>query len=191
MRCIQLFFDGACEPVNPGGIGAYGFAAFDEGREAYGEGGVVCFGERWCTNNYAEYAGLVKALEWALAGGFDCVSAFGDSQLVVRQMLGLYAVRAPNLKPLHERALELSRGFKRFSISWVPREESSRADYYSKRAYCDFLKSRPDLRERYARWLATERQLELLRRLGVEVECLTKAEASRLIKKALANRGET
>ncbi|MGC9130838.1 MAG: ribonuclease HI [Pyrobaculum sp.] len=184
MNCLKIFFDGACEPVNPGGVGAYGFAVFDGEREVYGEGGVVCVGERWCTNNYAEYSALVKALEWALSNGVECVAVYGDSQLVVRQVVGEYAVRAPHLKPLYERALELAGRFKRFSITWVPRGENSRADYYSKRAYCDYLKARPDLRERYSRWLATGRQLAALRRLGVDADvCLTRAEASRLIRR--------
>jgi len=183
---LKLFFDGACEPVNPGGVGAYGFAAYEDGREVYGEGGVVCVGRKHCTNNVAEYTALIKAMEWALATGAQEVEVYGDSQLVVRQMLGLYQVRALHLKPLYERAVELSRRFRRFSIGWVPRGQNVRADYYSKKAYCDFLKAQPEARRRYAKWLAAEKQVALLKSLGVEdAECLSKTEASKLIRRLL------
>lgn len=186
--CLDLFFDGACEPVNPGGVGSYGFAAFKNGEEVYGEGGVVCAGERWCTNNYAEYMGLIKGLEWALAAGESCLNVYGDSQLVVRQMLGVYQIKAEHLKPLYKHAVELSQRFTKFSIGWVPRERNARADYYSKKAYCDFLKTHPELRERYAAWLATDRQKALLDKFGIEADCLSKKEASKLIEKILKRR---
>jgi Ribonuclease HI len=113
---MQLFFDGACEPVNPGGIGAYGFVVYEGNREVYGEGGVVCVGGALCTNNVAEYTALIKAMEWALAAGAREVEVYGDSQLVVRQMLGVYQVRAPHLKPLFEKAVELSRRFENLPL---------------------------------------------------------------------------
>jgi ribonuclease HI len=52
----------------------------------------------------------------------------------------------------------------------VPQGENSRADYYSKRAYCDYLKARPELRERYCRRLAAERQPAALRQLGADAD---------------------
>jgi ribonuclease HI len=186
---LKLFFDGACEPVNPGGVGAYGFAVYEDDREIHGEGGIVCVGGRQCTNNVAEYTALIKAMEWALSAGAAEVKVYGDSQLVVRQMLGVYQVKAPHLVPLYEKAMELSRQFRKFSISWVPREQNARADYYSKKAYCDFLKTHPEVRQLYARRLATERQVALLKKLGVEdAECLPRREASRLIERLLSRR---
>jgi ribonuclease HI len=186
----QLFFDGACEPVNPGGIGAYGFAVYEDDREIHGEGGVVCVGGWQCTNNVAEYTALIKAMEWALSAGAAEVETYGDSQLVVRQMLGVYQVKAPHLVPLYEKAVELSRRFRKFSIGWVPRERNARADYYSKKAYCDFLKTHPEVRRLYAGRLATERQVALLKRLGAEdAECLPRREALRLIERLLSRRG--
>jgi Ribonuclease HI len=183
---LRLFFDGACEPVNPGGVGTYGFAAYEDDREVHGEGGVICVGGRYCTNNVAEYTALIKALEWALSMGASEVEVYGDSQLVVRQMLGIYQVKASHLVPLYEKAMELTRQFRKFSIGWVPRERNVRADYYSKKAYCDFLKAHPEARQRYAKWLASERQAALLKKLGVKnAECLSKAEASKLIKNLL------
>ncbi|EQD47952.1 ribonuclease H [mine drainage metagenome] len=56
----------------------------------------------------------------------------GDSQLVIRQSTGEYAVRTAHLKPLHLRLMELTRGFDRVRFRWVPREQNQRADGLSK-----------------------------------------------------------
>jgi len=187
--CVVVYFDGACEPVNPGGVGSYGFVAYRENNFLHGEGGVACVGERWCTNNYAEYTALIKALEWSLSRRWECVEARGDSQLVVRQIEGLYQVRSHTLKTLYERALQLAERFSTFRITWVPRYKNREADRYSKEAYCKYLQADPHIRERYVKHLATERQIAILKRLGIEPSpCLSKREASQLIEKTLGGR---
>lgn len=58
------------------------------------------------TNNQAEYAGLLHALTW-LKGHQPFPSAahlYSDSELIVRQMTGLYKVKSPLLSPLHAQA---------------------------------------------------------------------------------------
>ncbi|MFN3804961.1 MAG: ribonuclease HI [Pyrobaculum sp.] len=128
MDCLEIYFDGACQPD---GVGTYGFVITRGGRKLYGEGGVAC--PKDCTNNYAEYTALVKALEKALELGADCIHIFGDSQLVVRQIAGLYKVRAPHLKPLYARARELLQKFRHHEVSWVPRGKNREADRYARR----------------------------------------------------------
>ena len=68
------------------------------------------------TNNVAEYAGLLDALEFADAEGAREVEIVSDSELLVKQMLGVYRVKHPNLVPMHARAKMLVRKFAKFSI---------------------------------------------------------------------------
>ncbi|MFN7105775.1 MAG: reverse transcriptase-like protein [Pyrobaculum sp.] len=131
MDCLEVYFDGAREPD---GVGTYGLVVTREGKELYGEGGIACAKEPYCTNNYTEYIALVKALEKALELEASCVYIYGDSQLVVRQIAGLYKVKAPHLKPLYDKAIELLQNFQHYEVTWVPREKN-RADRYTKEAY--------------------------------------------------------
>ena len=79
------------------------------------------------TNNVAEYRALIAGLECARDLRVERVAVRLDSQLLVRQVLGEYRVRAPGLKPLFRRAVELIEGFD-LTVSHVPREENTVAD---------------------------------------------------------------
>lgn len=80
------------------------------------------------TNNVAEYAGLVEALAVAKDEGADEVEIVSDSELLVKQMLGVYRVKHPNLVPMHAKAKTLTRGFRRFSIRHTLRAGNKDAD---------------------------------------------------------------
>ncbi len=80
------------------------------------------------TNNIAEYSGLLEALSLALAEGANEVEIVSDSELLVKQMLGVYRVKHPNLIPLYARAREMVRRFKRFSIRHTLRAGNKDAD---------------------------------------------------------------
>lgn len=80
------------------------------------------------TNNVAEYYALLAALDAAAAQGITALRIRSDSELLVRQMQGRYKVKSPELKPLHERAMKMSRGFGYFTIEHVPREMNRDAD---------------------------------------------------------------
>ncbi len=80
------------------------------------------------TNNYAEYSGLVAALEYALAHGYKALKVLSDSELLVRQMKGIYKVRNEGLRPLYERAQSLARQLDWFRIDHVRREQNREAD---------------------------------------------------------------
>jgi len=56
------------------------------------------------TNNVAEYYALIAALDYAVANGIKRLRVQSDSQLIVNQIKGLYKVKHPDLRPLHERA---------------------------------------------------------------------------------------
>jgi len=80
------------------------------------------------TNNVAEYYALIAALDYAAASGIRRLRVFSDSQLIVNQIKGLYKVKHPDLRPLHERARKQAAALETFSIQYVPREQNRDAD---------------------------------------------------------------
>ncbi|MFW6061539.1 MAG: ribonuclease HI family protein [Planctomycetota bacterium] len=80
------------------------------------------------TNNVAEYNGLLVGLQQALALGAKRARVYSDSQLMVRQINGQYRVKNAGLRPLYNKALQLSRQFESFSIDHVRREQNAEAD---------------------------------------------------------------
>src|SRR6202142_3886331 len=80
------------------------------------------------TNNFAEYQGLIAALEYALANGPKALKLISDSELLVRQIKGIYKVKNPTLRDLHGRAKELIAQLDWFSIGHALREHNREAD---------------------------------------------------------------
>jgi ribonuclease HI len=80
------------------------------------------------TNNVAEYRALLLALKRAQERGAADVAIASDSLLLVQQMLGRFKVKAEHLKPLVAEAFRLAKGFRRFAIRHVRREENRMAD---------------------------------------------------------------
>lgn len=74
------------------------------------------------TNNVAEYYALITALDYVTSHDIRALRVRSDSQLLVRQMQGIYKVKSAELRPLHERALKLARNLDYFAIEYVPRE---------------------------------------------------------------------
>ena len=86
------------------------------------------------TNNVAEYAGLIEALLIAKQEGATEVDVISDSLLLVNQMLGTYRVKHPNLIPLYNKAVRLTREFRRFSIRHTLRAGNKEADRLANQA---------------------------------------------------------
>ena len=80
------------------------------------------------TNNFAEYQGLIAALEYALKHGPKALKVISDSELLVRQIKGVYKVKNPTLKDLHARAKDLIAHLDWFSIGHALREHNQEAD---------------------------------------------------------------
>lgn len=109
---------------NPGPAG-YGVAIKDEtGKKVAGLSEYL--GHQ--TNNFAEYQGLIAALEYALQHGPKALKLVSDSELLVRQIKGIYKVKNPTLKDLHARAKELIAKLEWFSIEHAMREHNREAD---------------------------------------------------------------
>lgn len=80
------------------------------------------------TNNVAEYYALIAALDYALAHQLKRLRVRSDSELLVRQVQGIYKVKSPDLRPLHERARKMIAGLEAFAIEHVRREQNADAD---------------------------------------------------------------
>jgi len=119
---VHVYFDGACRG-NPG-PSSVGYVLVDDG-------GIVTEGSETigrATNNQAEYAALVKALEVATDYGFDEVHVRGDSELIVKQVRGEWDTNDPDLREQRVRVRELLMPFDDWQLEHVPREINDRAD---------------------------------------------------------------
>src|SRR5271154_5973409 len=120
---LVAFSDGGARG-NPGPAG-YGVVIQDEaGRK------VAALSEYLGhqTNNVAEYQGLIAALEYAVANGHKALKVISDSELLVRQIKGIYKVKNAVLQDLHGRAKELIAQLDWFSIGHVLRGHNEEAD---------------------------------------------------------------
>jgi ribonuclease HI len=120
---LVAFSDGGARG-NPGPSG-YGVVIQDEsGRK------VAALSEYLGhqTNNFAEYQGLIAALEYAVANGHKALKVISDSELLVRQIKGIYKVKNAALQDLHGRAKELIAKLDWFSIGHVLRGHNEEAD---------------------------------------------------------------
>lgn len=86
------------------------------------------------TNNFAEYSGLLAALEYALSHGHTRLRVIADSELMVKQMKGQYRVSSPDLRPLWEEAKRRAARLERFEIQHVLRGKNKRADALANQA---------------------------------------------------------
>jgi len=80
------------------------------------------------TNNVAEYNALITALNEAKKLGAKSIIIRGDSELIIRQMLGEYRVKHPDLKPLYEEARHLLHQFDHAKIEHNLRHKNELAD---------------------------------------------------------------
>lgn len=80
------------------------------------------------TNNVAEYRALLLGLARARELGADEVEVVGDSELIAKQVRGLYKVRHEAMRPLHAQAVQALAQFARWSVRTVPRARNARAD---------------------------------------------------------------
>ncbi len=86
------------------------------------------------TNNFAEYQGLIAALEYAIEHGHKALKVVSDSELLVRQIKGIYKVKNLTLQELHARAKELIAQLEWFSIDHALREHNREADELANQA---------------------------------------------------------
>jgi ribonuclease HI len=140
-----LFAESSAKPPSTGWITAHcdGGARGNPGPSGYGaeitdaDGNVLAelsefLGIR--TNNYAEYAGLLASLAWALEHGHRRLRVISDSELMVKQIQGKYKVNSPDLKPLWQEARSRIARLEAFEITHALRHKNKAADALANQA---------------------------------------------------------
>ncbi|MFQ5539372.1 MAG: ribonuclease HI family protein [Candidatus Binatia bacterium] len=130
-----LMVDGAARG-NPGEAGC-GAIIYDETGEVVEE---ICRYLGHTTNNVAEYQGLLVGLEGALRLGASRLQIRSDSELLVRQLNGIYRVKDERLKRLYRRVSALLRQLETYRIIHVPREHNRMADRLANQAIDEALR---------------------------------------------------
>jgi len=120
---LKLYVDGASRG-NPGEAGA-GFYLVDE------EGNEILRGMRFLgsmTNNAAEYQALILGLRETLGIGGTSIEIYTDSELVAKQVKGIYTVKNKRLRRLYREAVKLLDKFHRSEVISIRREDNREAD---------------------------------------------------------------
>ena len=121
-RVVVSIDGGARGNPGPAAIGA---VATDESGEVLAERGER-IGE--ATNNVAEYRAVLLGIELARELGASEIELIGDSELIAHQVRGEWKVKQDHLRPLRTKVTDELRGFEKWSIRSVPREQNLRAD---------------------------------------------------------------
>lgn len=124
---LLIHTDGAARG-NPGPAGAGAILRDASTGEVLAE---VAQGLGRATNNVAEWTAVRLALEEARRLGAARVDLRMDSELVARQITGIYRVKHPDLKPIHAAVMALLRAFDGYTIGHVPRALNKDADRLS------------------------------------------------------------
>jgi ribonuclease HI len=138
---VRVWFDGACEPKNPGGIATCGWLIRNSVEELISSGHREVARGEGATNNVAEWTALGLALRWLLDNpevvSGNVLHIQGDSQLVIEQLNGTWNCNKPHLQKLRDRCREIldQLGCVAWRANWIPRLENQEADALSRRAY--------------------------------------------------------
>jgi probable phosphoglycerate mutase len=116
-----------CDGGSRGNPGPAGFGVYIQGEN----GAVLAELSEFLgtkTNNFAEYSGLLAALDFAVTQGHGKLRVISDSELMVKQIQGKYRVNSPELRPLYEEAKRRIAKLEKFDLRHVLREKNRHAD---------------------------------------------------------------
>lgn len=80
------------------------------------------------TSNTAEYQALIDGLRACLERNVKIVHIIGDSQLIIKQVTGVFKTQKPMLIKHKNIVSKLLDKFDEYTIKWVPREQNHEAD---------------------------------------------------------------
>ena len=120
---LVIFTDGAARG-NPGPA-AIGVVLQDEKGNTVA---TICKALGKKTNNQAEYTAVISGLEKAISLGAKQVLLKSDSELVVKQLTGLYKVKNADLREMYQQAIKLTGQLQKFTAVNIPREQNRQAD---------------------------------------------------------------
>lgn len=127
------FFDGACEPRNPGGNMGWGIVVY-KGHDLIHKGWGYHPKHKENSNNVAEYCALLMALQWFLENDKqnERILLKGDSRLVIEQMFGHWRIKHGMYASYAKQAKEWLQDFNNCRGVWIPRTKNKLADIQSK-----------------------------------------------------------
>ena len=112
-------------------------------------------------NNYAEYAALLAALEYAAAYDARSLQVFSDSEVVVRQVSGAYTCQSATLVEIYNACKTLIGNLQHFTITHIRRHQNADADRLAKEAIERATREKPSQSAEPSFELATRRLLPL------------------------------
>jgi ribonuclease HI len=124
----KLFFDGSCSKTSRLGAGIVIENPTGQ-QESYFKDlrlELIC--------NQSEYAALITGLEIARGQQIEHLKVLGDSKLVCKQVTGDWEVKSDRLAPYHEKAVDITKSFKKLQINHIPREQNYLANDLSRLA---------------------------------------------------------
>lgn len=135
IKKLFINIDGACR--NNPGLGAIGIVIKDNGNTLQEHCEFI--GET--TNNRAEYTAAIKGLELAMSHCRDDIYILSDSELLIKQLNGVYRVKNSELRKLLIKIKQLEIFFKKVSYSHIKRDKNVKADQLANKALDDRLGS--------------------------------------------------
>jgi len=133
---IEGWFDGVCEPRNPGGHAACASLVKVDGRIVHQSGRYIGHGPLM-SNNVAEYSGFIDAILQVKKFPGPAIIR-GDSKLVINHLLGKWRLNGGLYMPYYQQAANLfSIERERLGLKWVPRKENDECDVWSKKVLTD------------------------------------------------------
>jgi len=130
---VSDWYTAHCDGGSRGNPGPAGYGAVVTDRAGH----VVARLSRYLghqTNNFAEYQGLLAVLQWAVENGKKRLRVVSDSELMVKQMKGVYKVKHPGLIPLWQQARQLVVRLDGFEMSHTLRGGNKEADQLANEA---------------------------------------------------------
>jgi ribonuclease HI len=133
MGAYIAFFDGCCEPRNPGGTAGYGAVIFKNGDLVWQTSGMIPASPQ-TSNNVAEYLAFTAILDWFIERGLtsELILVKGDSNLVIQQCFGSWKIKGGFYAEYARAAREKVKKFRALHGTWIGREHNSIADELSK-----------------------------------------------------------
>lgn len=120
---ITAYTDGASR--NNPGPASFGLSVVDKEKNIIFE--EACFlGKK--TNNEAEYLGIYRVLELSAINKVKKLFLKTDSQLIARQLQGIYKIKSPHLKPIYKKCIRNLKHIPQYKIIHILREKNKRAD---------------------------------------------------------------
>ena len=157
---IEVWIDGSCYPVNPGGTACVGYV-IKKGEITVAKGSKIIGRGKGITNTVAEYNAFICALKEIKRRQLDSEEILirSNSKLLLDHMRGSWNVKTESVFPLYREARQLTTNLK-FNIKWISRELNKEVNELSRLAFkncndANILQQSTQLEKRSERDLCT------------------------------------